>query len=86
MRGFAYVVKEDPKADDILYVGTEFGLFVSVDIGGELGRFSPNNFPHVAVRDLAFQIRDDDLVIATHGRGIWIADDMSPLRACILRP
>jgi photosystem II stability/assembly factor-like uncharacterized protein len=81
VRGFAHVVKEDPKAANILYVGTEFGLFVSVDAGANWAAFSPNNFPHVAVRDLAFQTRDDDLVIATHGRGIWIADDISPLRA-----
>jgi len=81
VRGFAHVVKEDPRASNILYVGTEFGLFVSVDAGANWAAFSPNNFPHVAVRDLAFQTRDDDLVIATHGRGIWIADDVSPLRA-----
>jgi hypothetical protein len=81
VRGYAYVVKEDPKADNIVFVGTEFGLFVSLDAGASWAAFAPNNFPHVAVRDLAFQTRDDDLAIATHGRGIWIADDISPLRA-----
>jgi len=81
VRGYAYVVKEDPKAPKILYVGTEFGLYVSVDSGATWAQFSPNNFPSVAVRDLAFQTRDDDLVIATHGRGIWVMDDISPLRA-----
>jgi photosystem II stability/assembly factor-like uncharacterized protein len=82
--GYAYVVKEDPKSPNILFVGTEFGLYVSLDAGANWAAFAPNNFPHVAVRDLAFQTRDDDLVIATHGRGIWIVDDISPLRA--LRP
>ena len=80
VRGYAYVVKEDPKEANIVFVGTEFGLFVSLDAGASWAAFAPNNFPHVAVRDLAFQTRDDDLVIATHGRGIWIIDDISPLR------
>jgi hypothetical protein len=81
VRGYAHVVKEDPKSPNILFVGTEFGLYVSLDGGANWEAFGPNNFPHVAVRDLAFQTRDDDLVIATHGRGIWIVDDISPLRA-----
>jgi photosystem II stability/assembly factor-like uncharacterized protein len=81
VRGYAYVVKEDPRAPNILFVGTEFGLYVSLDSGASWAQFAPNNFPHVAVRDLAFQTRDDDLVLATHGRGIWIVDDIAPLRA-----
>jgi photosystem II stability/assembly factor-like uncharacterized protein len=84
VRGYAHVVKEDPKAPNIFFVGTEFGLYVSLDGGASWSQFHPNNFPSVAVRDLAFQTRNDDLVIATHGRGIWIIDDISPLRA--LRP
>ncbi len=81
VRGYAHVVKEDAKSPHILFVGTEFGLYVSLDDGASWAAFHPNNFPSVAVRDLAFQTRDDDLVIATHGRGIWIIDDLSPLRA-----
>lgn len=81
VRGYAHVVKEDPKSPHILFVGTEFGLFVSLDDGASWAQFHPNNFPNVAVRDLAFQTRDDALVLATHGRGIWIIDDISPLRA-----
>jgi len=84
VRGYAHVIKEDPKAPNILFVGTEFGLYVSLDGGATWAQFHPNNLPSVAVRDLAFQTRDDDLVIATHGRGIWIVDDISPLRT--LRP
>jgi hypothetical protein len=84
VRGYTHVVKEDPRATNILFVGTEFGLYVSLDSGATWAQFHPNNFPSVAVRDLAFQTRDDDLVLATHGRGIWIIDDISPLRA--LRP
>ncbi|HEX3944548.1 MAG TPA: hypothetical protein VHW69_10710 [Rhizomicrobium sp.] len=80
VRGYAHVIKEDPKNPNILFVGTEFGLYVSLDAGATWSPFAPNNFPNVAVRDLAFQTRDDDLVLATHGRGIWIIDDISPLR------
>ena len=79
--GYAHVIKEDPKNPNILFVGTELGLYASLDGGTTWSAFAPNNFPHVAVRDLAFQTRDDDLVIATHGRGIWIVDDISPLRS-----
>ncbi|HEY1613967.1 MAG TPA: hypothetical protein VGF97_09785 [Rhizomicrobium sp.] len=81
VRGYVHVVKEDPKSPNILFMGTEFGLFVSLDGGGNWAQFHPNNFPAVAVRDMAFQTRDDALVLATHGRGIWIIDDISPLRA-----
>jgi photosystem II stability/assembly factor-like uncharacterized protein len=81
VRGYAHVVKEDPVNPKILYVGTEYGLFISVDGGARWAEFKPGNFPAVAVRDLAFQSRDGDLVLATHGRGIWIVDDLAPLRA-----
>ena len=78
--GYAWVVREDPKRANILWTGTERGLFASLDRGASWARFKPTGFPDVAVRDLAFQTRDDDLVIATHGRGIWVVDDLSPLR------
>jgi photosystem II stability/assembly factor-like uncharacterized protein len=81
VRGYAHVVKEDPVDPKILYVGTEHGLFISIDAGQHWAEFKGGNFPPVAVRDLAFQTRDHDLVIATHGRGIWIIDDLTPLRA-----
>jgi photosystem II stability/assembly factor-like uncharacterized protein len=81
VRGYAHVVKEDRVDPQILFVGTEMGLFASLDGGASWAQFKPNNFPDVAVRDLALQEREDDLVIATHGRGIWIVDDIAPLRA-----
>ncbi len=80
VRGYAHVVREDPVDPRILYVGTEFGLWISIDGGGHWAEFKGAGFPAVAVRDLAFQTRDQDLVIATHGRGIWIIDDLTPLR------
>ncbi|MBA2920390.1 sialidase [Sphingomonas sp. MAH-20] len=81
VRGYVHVVREDRVDPNILFVGTEFGLFMSLDGGADWAQFKPNNFPDVAVRDLAIQDRDDDLVLATHGRGIWVIDDLSPLRA-----
>ena len=81
LRGYAHVVREDPVKRGLLYVGTEFGLWISNDDGGSWAQFKGGDFPSVAVRDLVIQGRDSDLVLATHGRGIWIIDDLTPLRA-----
>jgi photosystem II stability/assembly factor-like uncharacterized protein len=81
VRGYAHVVKEDLVNQDLLFVGTEFGLWVSLDGGRQWAQYKGGDFPNVAVRDLAIHPRDKDLVIATHGRGIWIIDDLTPLRA-----
>ncbi len=81
VRGYAHVVKEDVIKPNLLFVGSEFGLFVSIDGGKSWAQFKGNHFPAVAVRDLAIQPRENDLVLATHGRGIWIVDDITPLRA-----
>ena len=81
IRGYAHVIKEDPQAANVLYLGTEFGLWISIDAGAHWAQFKGSNFPAVAVRDLAVQQRNGDLVIATHGRGIWIIDDLAALRA-----
>ena len=81
VRGYAHVVREDPLRKDLLFVGTELGLWISVDGGRSWAEFKGSDFPAVAVRDLQIHPRDGDLVIATHGRGIWIIDDLTPLRA-----
>jgi photosystem II stability/assembly factor-like uncharacterized protein len=81
MRGYAHVVKEDPVDRSLLFAGTEFGLWISLDGGKQWAQYKGGDLPCVAVRDLAIQQRQDDLVIGTHGRGIWIIDDYSPLRA-----
>jgi photosystem II stability/assembly factor-like uncharacterized protein len=80
VRGYAHVVKEDLVNRDLLFLGTEFGLWVSLDGGREWARYKGGDLPSVPVFDLAIHPRDHDLVIATHGRGIWIVDDISPLR------
>jgi photosystem II stability/assembly factor-like uncharacterized protein len=81
VRGYAHVIKEDRLNPNILFLGTEFGLFVSLNGGQSWAHFKPNNFPDgLAVRDIAIQPREDDLVLATHGRGIWVIDDISPIR------
>ncbi|GAC1400019.1 MAG: hypothetical protein NVSMB56_15130 [Pyrinomonadaceae bacterium] len=81
VKGYAHVIKEDTVNKDLLFLGTEFGLFVSVDGGKNWAQFKGGNFPSVAVRDIAIQPRESDLILATHGRGIWIVDDITPLRA-----
>jgi photosystem II stability/assembly factor-like uncharacterized protein len=81
VRGYAHVIKEDLVKPDLLFLGTEFGLWISIDGGKNWAQFKGNHFPAVAVRDLAIQSRDNDLVLATHGRGIWIIDDITPWRA-----
>jgi len=80
LRGYAHVIREDSVNRNLLFLGTEFGLWVSIDAGATWAEFKPGNFPAVAVRDLVVAERDGDLVIATHGRGIWIVDDLTPLR------
>lgn len=80
VRGYAHVLREDPVKRGLLYAGTELGLWISLDDGAHWAQFKGGDFPAVAVRDLVVQPRDHDLVLATHGRGIWIVDDVTPLR------
>ncbi len=78
--GFAHKIKEDILNKNLLFAGTEMGLFMTID-GGENWVRMKNNLPEYAlVRDLVIQPETNDLIIATHGRGIYILDDISPLR------
>lgn len=77
--GFIHVIEEDPVNPNLLFLGTEFGLYVSFDGGGSWMHWS-HDFPTVAVRDLAVHPRENDLIIGTHGRSIYVIDDISPLR------
>jgi photosystem II stability/assembly factor-like uncharacterized protein len=74
---FVRAVREDPKRKGLLYAGTERGVFVSFDDGAHW-RSLQINLPIVPVHDLV--VKNDDLVLATHGRAFWILDDVSPLR------
>jgi photosystem II stability/assembly factor-like uncharacterized protein len=81
VRGYAHVVREDAVKPSLLFVGTEYGLWISPDSGASWAEFKGGDFPSVAVREVQVHPRDHDLVIATHGRGIWIVDDLTPLRS-----
>ncbi len=70
------VVREDPDRRGLLYAGTDFGLFISFDDGEHWQSFR-QNLPATQVADL--QVKEQDLVVATHGRSIWIMDDLTPL-------
>jgi len=80
VRGYAHVIKEDTASPNLLFAGTEFGLWVSLDGGKQWAQYKGGDFPNVAVRDIVVQPRESDLVLATHGRGIWVIDDITPLR------
>lgn len=74
-----YVIREDGKNPNLLFAGTEFGVYYSLDGGLSWANLSLN-LPTVAVHDLYIHPRDGDLIAGTHGRGIWIVDDISPLQ------
>jgi photosystem II stability/assembly factor-like uncharacterized protein len=77
--GSVWTVAEDTVDKDLLFAGTEFGLYFSSD-GGKKWVQLKGGLPTIAVRDLVFQKRENDLVIATFGRGFYVLDDMTPLR------
>ena len=74
---YVHAVKEDPKRKGLLFAGTENGIYVSFDDGGRWQSLRLN-LPTTPVHDLT--VKDDDLIVATHGRAFWILDDISPLR------
>jgi len=74
---YVHAVRQDPKGKGLLYAGTETGVFFSTDDGEHWQRLQLN-LPVVPVHDLV--VKDDDLVVATHGRAFWILDDLTPLR------
>jgi hypothetical protein len=80
VRGFAHVIKEDTVSPNLLFLGTESGLWISLDDGKHWAQYKGHEFPSVPVRDIVVHSRESDLVVATHGRGIWIIDDITPLR------
>jgi hypothetical protein len=79
-RAHVWVVREDPRNSSLIYAGTELGLYASYSGGGDWIRLHLKNFPPVAVHDLLVHPRDNDLIVGTHGRGLWIFDDARPLQ------
>ncbi|MEY4777818.1 MAG: hypothetical protein RIS13_566, partial [Bacteroidota bacterium] len=77
--GYALCVLQDPTEPNLIFAGTEQGLWVSVDNGVSFQQWK-NGYPSVSTYDLAIQEREADLVIATFGRALWILDDIRPLR------
>jgi hypothetical protein len=78
-RGSTYCIAEDPLNPNLLFTGTEFGIYTSLDGGGKWLRMK-NGLPTIAVRDIDIQERENDLVIATFGYGFYVLDNYAPLR------
>ena len=73
------VIREDPKNRNLLYLGNEYGFYISLNGGKEWKRFM-NGLPTVRVDDILVHPRDNDLIVGTHGRSIWIIDDITALQ------
>lgn len=73
--GWLWVVREDSRNPRVLYAGTEVGLYASWDAGASWERLAADTVPAVAVHDILVHPRENDLLLGTHGRGIWILDD-----------
>lgn len=76
--GTLKVVREHPRNQNLLFAGTEFGLWVSWDRGANWSALK-NNLPTVPVDDIAIHPRENDLILGTHGRSIWVFDDLTPI-------
>jgi photosystem II stability/assembly factor-like uncharacterized protein len=79
VNGTVHTIEQDPANPDMLFVGTEFSFYFSTDGGKEWIEFK-SGLPTIAVRDIAIQERENDIVLATFGRGFYILDDYTPLR------
>jgi photosystem II stability/assembly factor-like uncharacterized protein len=77
--GYALVIEQDPVKEDLLFLGTEFGLYVTLDGGGSWMKWE-HGFPTASAMALIVHPREHDLVIGTHGRSVYIIDDIRPLR------
>ena len=77
--GNVNVIKEDPKNRHLLYLGTEYAFYISMTGGKDWTRFM-TGLPTVRIDDILVHPRDNDLIVGTHGRSIWIIDDITPLQ------
>lgn len=85
MDGFVHTLVQDPLAEDLLFAGTESGLYVTLNGGDDWFKWT-HGLPTVPVRSLVIHPRDHDLVIGTHGRAIYVLDDIRPLRELSMNP
>lgn len=79
-KAYVWVVREDPKNPNLLYAGTELGLYASYTGGMNWISLGLKNLPNVAVHDILIHPRENDLILGTHGRSIWIFDDATPIQ------
>jgi hypothetical protein len=79
-QGFVWVVREDPRNSRLLWAGTELGLYASHDQGQTFRRAHLKNLPTVPVHDILVHPRENDLILGTPGRGLWVFDDATPLQ------
>ncbi len=79
VKGYALCMIQDPVEPNLIFIGTENGLWVSLDNGATYEQWK-NGYPSVSTYDMAIQEREADLVIATFGRSLWVLDDIRPLR------
>jgi hypothetical protein len=77
---YVFVLREDPRNPDVLYAGTELGLYATRDSGKRWEKLHGKNLPTVAMHDLLIHPRENDLVVGTHGRGLFILDDLTPVQ------
>jgi len=80
LKAYAHVIREDPRNPNLLYAGTELGLYTSWNGGQSWLPFRLKNLPAVPVNDILVHPRENDLILATHGRSIWIFDDATPIQ------
>ncbi|EAS19236.1 conserved hypothetical protein [Flavobacteria bacterium BBFL7] len=80
VESYALCIIEHPEENNLMFLGTDDGLFVSINAGDDWVKYT-NGFPTVSVKDLAIQERENDLVIGTFGRAAWVLDDLAPFVA-----
>jgi photosystem II stability/assembly factor-like uncharacterized protein len=79
VNGHALAIVQDPEVPDLLWLGTDFGLYFSIDFGANWNKWT-NDYPSVSTIDLKIHPREHDLVVGTFGRAAWILDDIRPIR------
>jgi photosystem II stability/assembly factor-like uncharacterized protein len=79
-KAYVQIIREDPKNTNLLYAGTEIGLFASYNGGKQWIPLNLKNLPNVSVHDIVIHPRENDLILGTHGRSIWIFDDATPIQ------